>query len=181
MALVPYFDIGKTVNGEKTIYLRRFYLVRTQWFNIFLHQFFRSDDDPDPHDHPWSFISFPLTKGYVEERYVFYTGSEGMCGERAGPFEPEPNKGQNSNTRGFQPKTGNEQGGVRFSLRDVPVRPWTFNYRPAETIHRVILTKGPCWTLVFGGRERRPWGFAKHGSWVFWRQYLNVWNSQDHA
>lgn len=30
------------------------------------HLFHRGDEDPDPHDHPWSFTTFPL-RSYVEE------------------------------------------------------------------------------------------------------------------
>ncbi len=42
------------------------YLTRLTWGRSRLHVFHRGDSDPDPHDHPWAFATFPLTS-YVEE------------------------------------------------------------------------------------------------------------------
>lgn len=42
------------------------YLTRVTWGRSRLHVFHRGDSDPDPHDHPWAFATFPLTS-YVEE------------------------------------------------------------------------------------------------------------------
>lgn len=51
-----------------TLYLRRFYLTPRKWpIRLFLHFIFRSDDDPDCHDHPWDFASLILWNGYLEE------------------------------------------------------------------------------------------------------------------
>jgi hypothetical protein len=47
-------------------YMRRFHLVRTRWFQIYLHQICASDAGPDFHDHPWSFVSIILAGGYSE-------------------------------------------------------------------------------------------------------------------
>jgi hypothetical protein len=33
---------------------------------IRLHKFYKGDDARAPHDHPWSFWTFPLCRGYVE-------------------------------------------------------------------------------------------------------------------
>lgn len=46
-------------NGEK--YMSRSWIGRLR-----LHIFYKGDDDRDPHDHPWSFWTFPFTD-YVEE------------------------------------------------------------------------------------------------------------------
>lgn len=51
---------------EGPIYLIRYSLLTTPWFAVKLHRIFLSDDDCS-HDHPWSFISFILWGGYVEE------------------------------------------------------------------------------------------------------------------
>lgn len=60
------------------IYLKRYYLYRKEKtnqfeeektsysFNVYLHQFFKSDMD-DLHDHPWNFVSLVLKGGYFEE------------------------------------------------------------------------------------------------------------------
>jgi hypothetical protein len=48
------------------IYMRRFHLARTRWFQVYLHEICASDQDPDFHDHPWSFVSIILAGGYTE-------------------------------------------------------------------------------------------------------------------
>ena len=60
----PDFVIG----GHERPYLRRwFVLPRNPVFNIYLHQFLRSDDDRALHDHPWLFnASWLLAGQYVE-------------------------------------------------------------------------------------------------------------------
>jgi hypothetical protein len=83
---VDHLDIVK--NGD--LYLRRFYLTNRinwpSWFldlfpekyqrllksRLFLHWIVRSDDDRDPHDHPWSFKSWILDGMYVER--VWFPG-----------------------------------------------------------------------------------------------------------
>jgi len=42
------------------------YLFRLWFGPLRLHVFHRGDEDPDPHDHPWDFWTFPLI-GYMEE------------------------------------------------------------------------------------------------------------------
>lgn len=81
MKYVPHFDIVKDVegpNGTKhtVAYLRRFYLWRSKWIgknfgDLYLHKIFRSDDDPDPHTHPWDFRTFVLKGAYLDEGYEF--------------------------------------------------------------------------------------------------------------
>lgn len=56
------------------LYLRRLHLVQTPWFAIMLHWIVRPDPQPDPHDHPVSFLSVVLRGGYTELR--------GTAGER---------------------------------------------------------------------------------------------------
>jgi hypothetical protein len=51
-----------SIRGEDgSIYLDRFFC-----YSFRLHIFHRGDQDPDCHDHPWGFWTFPLTP-YVEE------------------------------------------------------------------------------------------------------------------
>lgn len=52
-------------NSPTNLYLSRYILFRTPWFSIYLHKFL-SSDLPVLHDHPYSFISMPLKKGYIE-------------------------------------------------------------------------------------------------------------------
>lgn len=59
----PDFIIGPPDDD----YLRRWFIIpRNPIFNIYLHQFIRSDDDRALHDHPWWNMSLLLDNEYVE-------------------------------------------------------------------------------------------------------------------
>jgi hypothetical protein len=59
----PDFVIGKP--GDD--YLRRWWIIpRNRIFNIYLHEFLRSDDDRALHDHPWWNVSILLAGEYTE-------------------------------------------------------------------------------------------------------------------
>lgn len=124
---------GLTAGPPENPFLYQFQLVRTPWFGVFLHVILRPDE-PDPHDHPWTFTSLILDGGYSETVY------------------PDKFNGQRSFSR---------------------VRPrFSFARTSLSAAHRVTLTYGPVWTLVFTGPERNPeWGFYRNGNYVPWRQY----------
>lgn len=63
-ARMPDFVIG----GQDRPYLLRHFLIRRNpVFNIYVHQFLRSDDDRALHDHPWLFnCSWLLAGSYFE-------------------------------------------------------------------------------------------------------------------
>ena len=48
----------------------------------------------------------------------------------------------------------------------------TIKRRKAEHIHSVKLLSKTCWTLLFCGRERRPWGFWVKGKFVNRKRYF---------
>ena len=60
----PDFIIG----GKADPYLRRHWLLpRNRFFNVYVHEFLRSDDDRALHDHPWLFNCSWLIEGrYIE-------------------------------------------------------------------------------------------------------------------
>lgn len=59
----PDFLIGGAVRP----YIRRWWLIpRNRWFNIYVHQILRDDDDRALHDHPWLNVSIVLRGGYIE-------------------------------------------------------------------------------------------------------------------
>lgn len=60
----PDFVIG----GHDRPYLLRWFVIpRNPFFNVYLHQFLRSDDDRALHDHPWLFNGSWLLRGeYIE-------------------------------------------------------------------------------------------------------------------
>jgi len=67
--LFKYRDILKEVEGQPSLYLRRYFLFRTKAFpnfRLFLHFINRSDDDRHLHDHPWDFTTLILSGGYRE-------------------------------------------------------------------------------------------------------------------
>lgn len=70
----PDFIIGK---GDDH-YLRRWFVVpRNPYFNVYLHQFLRSDEDRALHDHPWWNVSI-----LIDGRYIEHTISAGGVNRR---------------------------------------------------------------------------------------------------
>ena|ERR1700691_3391806 len=60
----PDFIIG----GDKNSYLKRWWVIpRNKFFNIYLHEILRPDDDRALHDHPWHNVSLILRNGYMEK------------------------------------------------------------------------------------------------------------------
>jgi hypothetical protein len=153
--LLPYVDIIKEVEGRKVVYLRRFFIWRGKR-NIYLHHILRSDDDPDPHTHPWDFTSVILSNGYVDETWEFI---------------PSPSEYYTE----VLDENQQEVPGVRSTdpIYESCWRFGTIKHRKAEHIHRVLLLEGPCWTLVFTGPRIQSWGFVKPHQYVYWRRYLN--------
>jgi hypothetical protein len=155
------------VDGEhNTPYMTRVWLGRLR-----LHIFHRGDADPDCHDHPWDFWTFPLTS-YVEE-----------VAEKL-PLHVDSQYGTLFSVQ-------------RYRLRRQVVRAFRLHYRPATHCHRVIgrwtgrdepfrqflepepwpeTDAGRIYTLVWRGRSGRAWGFLKNrdGQWCWtpWRDYV---------
>lgn len=63
LSKIPHREI---VNCDREKYLTRWYLFRSAPLALFLHLFHRSDEDRALHDHPWSFITIILWRGYRE-------------------------------------------------------------------------------------------------------------------
>lgn len=62
----PDFIIG----GEDRPYLRRWWILpRNRFFNIYVHEFLRSDDDRALHDHPWLWASY-IVEGHYNEHTI---------------------------------------------------------------------------------------------------------------
>lgn len=60
---IPFKEIGWTEIGEK---FTRYQILKTRWFNIYLHQLDAPNWHPTCHDHPWNFITILLWNGYQE-------------------------------------------------------------------------------------------------------------------
>lgn len=60
-----FLTVRKIYRKPGQLYLTRYVIFRCKWFGIYVHYFHQSDD-PIVHDHPWNFLSIPLTAGYRE-------------------------------------------------------------------------------------------------------------------
>lgn len=164
------------------------YMTRIWFWRFRCHIFHHPDTDPDPHDHPFNFVTFPLTS-YVEE-----------VTERSTPF-PAPIIETPDGPR-FQP--------IEYVRREQIVPAFRLSYRPATHCHRVLgayagYVRDPFgavfWlsakkaavlpsdrfetgvdastkivTLVWFSKPVRSWGFLKNRDgkwcWIGWRDYI---------
>lgn len=144
-AFMSRFDICDPQTGE--LYLRRWRIVQTPWFAIYLHKIATPDKDRDLHDHPWPFVSMVLRGGYDEVM------------DTAAHYFPMMNHAL----------------GRQELLRTVR-RGWlSIAFRRATDAHRIVrLHRTPTWTLVLTGPRRRSWGFYTEQGFVDWKEYLGV-------
>ena len=156
------------LNGDDgSPYQTRYWLGRAR-----LHVMYRGDLDPDAHDHPWSFWTFPL-HSYVEE--VWHPDGYGGYRKRwevvrAWRLHYRPatylhriiGRWSGGYTAGFQHFVWDDQ----FIAH--PKGPMTFVPGVKE---------GTIVTLVWRGRKERAWGFMKNRAgrwcWQAWRDYVN--------
>jgi hypothetical protein len=62
--IFPHKEIGwKEINEKFT----RYTLLKTRWFNVYLHELDAQEWHPQCHDHPWSFLTLLLWNGYFEQ------------------------------------------------------------------------------------------------------------------
>lgn len=157
--IFPYTDI--TRSGTEDIYLRRWFLYpRDKDFGknkgkgrLYLHKFYRGDEDEHMHDHPWPFTSFLLWRGYWEETpYV----------------QGDPALSTAESVRSMilrEPNTWETRRYVYYPM-------FSTLRRPATHKHRVILSgTKPVWTIVKTGVKERSWGFWIKNKLCPWRQY----------
>ncbi|HTH10015.1 MAG TPA: hypothetical protein VMA55_10635 [Acidovorax sp.] len=80
----PDFVIG----GPERPYLRRHWLLpRNKLFNVYVHEFLRSDDDRALHDHPWLFNASWLLDGQYVEHTIAAGGLNVRTLRVAGAFK----------------------------------------------------------------------------------------------
>lgn len=205
----PIIDGGETIDpktgrkllssagrffGWQTIYGRdggadSRYMTRAWIGRLRLHIFHRGDEDPDPHDHPWDFWTFPLTS-YVEE----VTVCEGTV------FDGFTESGLR------RPNVANGDRSYDTYRRVVPAFRWSF--RAATHTHRVIgrywimcdpfgddvpvrardahkfpdfrplARRGKIVTIVWRSAPKRKWGFLKNRDgkycWQGWKDYVKA-------
>lgn len=166
--------------GPNDVYLIRYYVFKSKWFNVFIHRFMRSDRD-DLHDHPWDFVTYLVRGAYTERKW-----NDKL------PGTVEIRRSSGGNRLLFVRRTGN----VAHLMDDRD--PWysikpanRLVYRRAKDQHMVLTDHEYApheWeyaplTVCVTGRTKRDWGFIrehKHSNghkwreWVPWRTYLGL-------
>lgn len=178
------------------------YMTRVWFGRLRLHIFHRGDNDPDCHDHPWDFWTFPLTP-YVEEvaepirdAMAEYPVVEKVLAGYDSDGHPEYIEHMTMGTP-TRPQ--------RYYKRRQIVPAWRWTFRPATHCHRVLGPWARTWdrdyppgsfedapdrwemssptvgtgnivTLVWRGKPRRKWGFLKDREgrwcWIGWKEYV---------
>lgn len=135
----PDFIIG----GPDDPYCLRWWLVpRNRVFNVYLHQFVRSDDDRALHDHPWANLSI-LLRGFYSEQTIAAGGIEHRRLLTAGDMRLHLSG--------------------RLAHRVELLTGGLVDGMPHEV---------PCWTLFITGPRYREWGFhCPQTGWVHWEKF----------
>ena len=170
-------------DGKETVYMTRAWFGRLRF-----HIFFRGDQDPDCHDHPWGFWTFPL-RSYVEE--VLEERIETRWVADAPVLAGYDEDGRPEWLEHYSVSGGSEKI-VRtyFERHFNVVSAFRLHYRPATYKHRVLgpyagysvkgvpvyTLSGAIPTIVWRDKPSRAWGFTKERSgiwcWVPWKDYV---------
>lgn len=66
------FKLVKEIRSKTgELHFRRYRIIETKWFSIYLHYIAKSDEDAHRHNHPWDFTSVVLSGSYTEEYSLF--------------------------------------------------------------------------------------------------------------
>lgn len=136
-AVMEKLDI-MDIADRNSVYLRRWRLVQTPWFGIFLHKIMLPDPDRGLHDHPWSFGCLILKGGYAED------------------FAPHWGVGITDTPCRWKNFWRTGWGWDRR---------WHVMKRGG--FHRITRLLGvPTWTLILVGPRRGDWGYLTPDGWV---------------
>jgi hypothetical protein len=158
----PDFCIG----GKENPYIRRWWVIpRNRYFNIYLHNQLRDDDDRALHDHPWYNVSIILKGGYIEHMPV---------DKRLYPDDyREMRKLRRAGRIIFRKPTHAH----RLTLRnEVQVMDWS-KADPLAT--SAPIRKPQSWSIFITGPRVREWGFwcidkkKREHRWVHWRAFTD--------
>lgn len=136
--------------GPEDVYLIRYYIIRSKFVNVFIHQFLRSDRD-DLHDHPWNFCTYLVKGSYTEQRRVF---------DWIGDYEDVPTVRKNEN--GIKQHIFVKRKATDLH-RVVVDRELKYSEKDQAAI-----------TFFMSGPFKRDWGFVKDERWIDWRVYLGL-------
>jgi hypothetical protein len=143
------FLVKEIVSKEGVVHFRRYRLLSTPWFNLYVHNILRSDEDKDPHDHPFGFIALMFWGSYLEEW---------RCAKEDYRYWAPP--------KGFD-------NPLEKSVRSIG----SLYYHAAKDFHRITLCSPSVWTLVLAsGRKRPGWGYQTKNGWVHFKEYRQLKN-----
>lgn len=146
------FKVGDILGDPECPLMCR-WVIQSPWLSVRIHHFYRSDNDRMLHDHPWWFITMPLSRhGYLNETYCAACGGKG--------------RGDDCKLDSISGCCVLCGGSGRMFDRVRWLRP---AYRPAGHIHAVKLDKGPCWTFIVTGRKAHNWGFWSYLNGKFYQ------------
>lgn len=161
--------------GPDDVYLIRYYLIKSRFVNVFIHQFLRSDRD-DLHDHPWNFATYLVRGAYTENKYNFETGEV----EKTRRVNKKYLYSYSTRENGLDSRGYPNIDSFNENHRSIKLN--TFVTRKATDRHQVVVDKDlkesekdqAALTLFVSGPTKRDWGFVKDGVWVNWKKYLGL-------
>lgn len=80
----------KIVSREGNLHFRRWKLFQSKLFSVYVHCISKSDEDRDPHDHPWWFASLVLKGGYTERVWTADGKVKGDFTRKVGAITTHP-------------------------------------------------------------------------------------------
>jgi hypothetical protein len=147
-----FFCIKSIRSKSGELHFKRWRILETPWFNIYIHKICKSDKDKFPHDHPWNYRTIILKGIYKESLYPTYD-------DMSDPRSP----------------------GVPLRKTLLPIRntfgPGDSVRREWYDGHQIELIKGPVWTLVITGKHRGTWGYITDKGWVDHQTYRQQKNT----
>lgn len=160
--------------GPEDVYLIRYYVIKSKFLNVFIHQFLRSDRD-DLHDHPWNFCTYLVKGSYTENKFNPETGEieKTRRVNRKVPYSYM--------TKTYKDFSGKEVV-IPYNQRYTLTKSNVFVTRKATDLHQVVVDKDlkeyekdqAALTLFVSGPSFREWGFVKAGKWIDWKSYLGL-------
>lgn len=149
-AFMKKYEIPDVEQPDK-VYLRRWRVIQTPLFALYLHHILMPDGDRDLHDHPYPFASLILSGGYTEERvqldpFRWAIRKPGYVQDRRVIYD-HPNYAADPD--------------VQEETILVTHRPGRLNFVPTTAAHRIRFHRreGGTWSLMFVGPRTRTWGF----------------------
>lgn len=148
------FLIKEIKSKEGELHFRRWRIISTPWFSVYIHGIYMPDEDAHLHDHPWNYASLVL-KGSFTEQTLKYNYIEST--------EIDQTK---------EDKIKIKRVWKNAETAEKVVSIFDFITRNAKHFHKIkVLHSKSVYTLFFTGRRLRDWGYDVDGTWVSHQDY----------